>query len=162
MKKKYLEISSFYICVPQIIITSCTVPEIWCTTDRRMDRWTEKVTYRGGSPGNNPEEVNVWQSDVALPRDFFLKFYFDLKMSKRIFKQGYLSISKCHLPNKMPFQQNARLSALFLFFQMLPLPFFCFSRCCPMILNYSLVPHLKNQPVIKKVVPGFYQRSKYQ
>ena len=31
--KKTLEISSFYICVPQIMIRSCTVPEIWCVTD---------------------------------------------------------------------------------------------------------------------------------
>ena len=31
--KKHLEISSFYTCVPKILITWCTVPEIWCTTD---------------------------------------------------------------------------------------------------------------------------------
>ena len=31
--KKYLEISSFYICVPKIMIRWCTVPEIWCVTD---------------------------------------------------------------------------------------------------------------------------------
>ena len=31
--KKYLEISSFYICVPKIMIRWCTVPEIWCMTD---------------------------------------------------------------------------------------------------------------------------------
>ena len=24
------------------------IPEIWYATDGRMDRWTEKVTYRGG------------------------------------------------------------------------------------------------------------------
>ena len=35
--KKYLEISSFYICVPKIIIRSYAVPEIWCTTEGRMD-----------------------------------------------------------------------------------------------------------------------------
>ena len=28
--KKGLEISSFYICVPKIMIRWCTVPEIWC------------------------------------------------------------------------------------------------------------------------------------
>ena len=31
--KKHLEISSFYICVPKIMIRWCTVPEIWCATD---------------------------------------------------------------------------------------------------------------------------------
>ena len=40
---------SFYTCVPKIIIRWCTVPEIWCTTDRRWtDGRTEKVTSRGG------------------------------------------------------------------------------------------------------------------
>ena len=31
--KKRLEISSFYICVPKIIIRWCRLPEIWCVTD---------------------------------------------------------------------------------------------------------------------------------
>ena len=44
-QKRHLEIS-FYTCVPKTMIRWCTVPEIWCTTDR----WTEKVTYRGGCP----------------------------------------------------------------------------------------------------------------
>ena len=34
--KKLLEISSFDICVPKIMIR-CMVPEIWCTTDRQTD-----------------------------------------------------------------------------------------------------------------------------
>ena len=38
MKKKSLEISSLYKCVPKIIIRWCTVPEIWCATGRWMDR----------------------------------------------------------------------------------------------------------------------------
>ena len=42
--KKQLEISSFYTCVPKIMITWCTVPEIWCVTDGQM----KKVKYRGG------------------------------------------------------------------------------------------------------------------
>ena len=72
-----MEISSFYICEPKIMIRLCMVPEIWCMTvgqmdgrtDRRIggrrvgqidgwtDGWTdgeggrmEKVTYRGGCP----------------------------------------------------------------------------------------------------------------
>ena len=31
--KKHLEISSFCICVPKIVIRWCTLPEIWCMTD---------------------------------------------------------------------------------------------------------------------------------
>ena len=31
--KNTLDISSFYICVPKIMIRWCTVPEIWCVTD---------------------------------------------------------------------------------------------------------------------------------
>ena len=34
--KKRLEISSLYICAPKIMIR-CTIPEIWCATDGRMD-----------------------------------------------------------------------------------------------------------------------------
>ena len=39
--KKYLDISSFYTCVPKIMIRWCTVPEIWCVTDGQMDRRTD-------------------------------------------------------------------------------------------------------------------------
>ena len=48
--KKGLEISSFYTCVPKIMIRWCVVPEIWCTTDRwtdwRTDRWADWQTDR--------------------------------------------------------------------------------------------------------------------
>ena len=37
-------------CVPKIMIRWCTVLEIWCATDGQTDRWTEKVTQRGGCP----------------------------------------------------------------------------------------------------------------
>ena len=36
--KKHLEISSFYTCVPQIMIKWCTVPEKWCATDGKSDK----------------------------------------------------------------------------------------------------------------------------
>ena len=39
--KKHLEISSFYICVPNIMIRWCTVTAICCTMDGRTDRWTD-------------------------------------------------------------------------------------------------------------------------
>ena len=48
--KKCLEISSFYTCIPKIMIRWCTVPEIWCATGGQTDGWMEKVTYRGGCP----------------------------------------------------------------------------------------------------------------
>ena len=48
--KNQLEISSFYICVPKIMIRSCTVSEIWSVIDGWMDELVEKVSYRGGCP----------------------------------------------------------------------------------------------------------------
>ena len=46
--EKSLEISSFYICSPKIMIRWCAVPEIWCVmdgrTDRQMNRGTEGQT----------------------------------------------------------------------------------------------------------------------
>ena len=33
----YLEISSFFICVPKIMIRWCTFPEIWCVMDGQTD-----------------------------------------------------------------------------------------------------------------------------
>ena len=41
--KKSLEISSFYIYVPQIMIIWCMVLEIWCATDRRTKKWHLEV-----------------------------------------------------------------------------------------------------------------------
>ena len=64
--------------------------------------WLTILTNSFPMSGNNPEEISVRWSDTALPRDFYLKFYFDLKMPKMVFKYGYLSISKCHLLNEVP------------------------------------------------------------
>ena len=66
MKKNRLDTSPFYTCISKIMIIWCTVPEIWCATDRQTNRrtdgqtdWqtdrrtdgeTEKVTYRCGCP----------------------------------------------------------------------------------------------------------------
>ena len=36
-EKKRQEILSFYICIPKIMITWCTVPEVWCATNGRTD-----------------------------------------------------------------------------------------------------------------------------
>ena len=48
--KKCLEISSFYTCVPKIMITWCAVPEIWSTTDGWTDRQMEILINKGGCP----------------------------------------------------------------------------------------------------------------
>ena len=45
-----LEISSFYIRVPKIMIRWCTVPEIWCVTDGRTDRQKEWHIEVGAPP----------------------------------------------------------------------------------------------------------------
>ena len=49
---KQLEISSFYACITKIMITWCMVPEIWCMTDGRTDRW-KKWHIKVGAPANN-------------------------------------------------------------------------------------------------------------
>ena len=46
--KKCLELSSFYMCSPKIMIRWCMVPEIWCETDGWTDGW--KKWQRGGCP----------------------------------------------------------------------------------------------------------------
>ena len=38
---------SLYICVPKLMITWCTLPDIWCTTDGWTDKWHIEV---GASP----------------------------------------------------------------------------------------------------------------
>ena len=51
--KKCQEISSFYMCVPKILIRWCMVPEIWCKTDRQTDGWTDRQ--------------KKWHEDVGAP-----------------------------------------------------------------------------------------------
>ena len=55
--KKNLEISSFYICVPKIMIRWCTVPEIWCETDRQTGGWTDRRT----------DGQKKWHIEVGAP-----------------------------------------------------------------------------------------------
>ena len=63
--KKYFEISSFYICVPKIMIRWCTVPEICCMTDRRTNRRTDgwkKWHIKVGAP---PKNIQVnWMENL--------------------------------------------------------------------------------------------------
>ena len=55
--KEHLEISSFYICIPKIMIRWCMVPEIWCASDGWMDERMEKATYRCGYPPKKCLEI---------------------------------------------------------------------------------------------------------
>ena len=50
--KKHLEISSFYTCVPKIMIRWCMVPEIWCATDEQTDGWKKWHKEMGAPPKN--------------------------------------------------------------------------------------------------------------
>ena len=54
MKKKPLEISSFYTCVPKIMIRWCKVPEKWCAMDGRTDgrKWHIEL---------GPPPKNTWR-----------------------------------------------------------------------------------------------------
>ena len=57
VKKKCLEISSFYTCVPKIMIRYCMVPEIWCV----MDGW-KKWHTEVGVPLKNGGHIVMWVS----------------------------------------------------------------------------------------------------
>ena len=50
--KEHLEISSFYTCVPKIMIGWCTVPEKWCAADGRTDGEKKWHTEVGIPPKN--------------------------------------------------------------------------------------------------------------
>ena len=54
-KKKHLEISSFYTFVPKIMTRWCTVPEIWCATDRQTDGLKKWHIAAGASPRNEKQ-----------------------------------------------------------------------------------------------------------
>ena len=53
--KQRLEISSFYICVPKIMIRWCTIPEIWCVVD-------------GQTEGKS--DIYRWVSHLKKPNQF--------------------------------------------------------------------------------------------
>ena len=80
--KKCLEISSFYTCIPKIMIRWCTVPEIWCATGRRTDGWIEKVTYRGGC---HTQKSQMTKDDKVLVIFANQKQKFDVSKTERWF-----------------------------------------------------------------------------
>ena len=84
-KKKHLDVPAFYTCVPKIMIIWCTIPEIWCATDRQMD---EKSDIEVGAPPKNCSNVVsskylnlhkclIEDKILIVPLDYFLnlKYY---------------------------------------------------------------------------------------
>ena len=64
--KKSPEISSFYTSAPNIMIRRCMVPEIWCMTNRRMDRQMDR-----GTDGQTKEQKK-WPIEVsASPKNYW-------------------------------------------------------------------------------------------
>ena len=69
--KKCLEILSFGARVPKIMVTWWMVPEIWCTTDRKkykqtdkwIDRW-KKWHIKVGAPPKNQEVYNIKKANI--------------------------------------------------------------------------------------------------
>ena len=67
--KNHHKISSFYTCVPKIMIRWCTAPEIWCVTDRQTNgqtnEWKKWQIEVGASPNNmfltltTPDDIEV-------------------------------------------------------------------------------------------------------
>ena len=54
-KKKHLDISSFYTFAPKIMTRWCTVPAIWCATDRQTDGLKKWHVVAGASPRNEKQ-----------------------------------------------------------------------------------------------------------
>ena len=65
--KKHLEISSFHICAPKIMIRWCTVPETWCMTDVIV------VSHFGLAllPPNSPKNEN-FEKMKKIPGDIII------------------------------------------------------------------------------------------
>ena len=55
--KQILKISSFFTCVPQIMITWCVIPEIWCATEGR----------KGGQTDGRKNRQEKWHIEVIAP-----------------------------------------------------------------------------------------------
>ena len=60
--KQNLEVSSFYTCVPKIMVTWLMIPEIWCIRYRRTDRW-KKWHLELGAP---PKNLQLFSSILAI------------------------------------------------------------------------------------------------
>ena len=72
--KKDLEISSFYICAPQMTITWCMVHQIWSTIDRILDNF---LPY----PTNNPE-IEILKKRKKKKKKTWRYHHFTLRCTK--------------------------------------------------------------------------------
>ena len=67
--KKHLEISSFYICVPKIMIRWCTVLEIWCVTDLiifHFEPFLPFYTPKNSPKNQNFEKLKIFFGDIII------------------------------------------------------------------------------------------------
>ena len=92
MEKKCLEISSFYTCVPEIMITWRTVPEIWCA----MDGWTDKQT-NGRTEGWMDRQTDGWtdrppDGQTDRQTDGWKKWHIEMGVPPKNRKVGYESM----------------------------------------------------------------------
>ena len=71
--KKHLEISSFYLCVPKIMIRWYIVPEIWCAMDGQTDTdgW-KKWHIEVGAP---PKKLKATLKKPKWPLEITSRFF---------------------------------------------------------------------------------------
>ena len=71
------------------------IPEIWYATDGRMDRWTEKVTYRGGCLEKKKIIANkillskLWYIGQIYTIPKFMKEKIEKKTNKKKLKSAF-------------------------------------------------------------------------
>ena len=81
MKIKTLEILSFYICLPQMIIIWCTVPEIWSSTGKIFSRFGQAWKYHQLTLAYHKwKSYDVWFLRYKVQQteffvDYFLPFW---------------------------------------------------------------------------------------
>ena len=83
--KKHHEISSFYTCVPKIMIRWCTAPEIWCVTD--------------GQTNGQTNGWKKWQIEVGASPNMFLTLTTPDDIEVSI---GNMKVNKGAGPNSIP------------------------------------------------------------
>ena len=69
--KKCMDISSFYIGVPKIMIRWCTVPEIWCMMDGQK-KWHIEV---GAPPNNKFNNIKIIKRMYYQTKNFDVNFH---------------------------------------------------------------------------------------
>ena len=88
---KMPEISSFYTCVPKIMIRWCMVSKVWCTTDGRTDR--KKWHIEVGAPPKMKARL-----DLCLTEKYFIMHAL---RDNRLLNKKPQFINKCCNQNKL-------------------------------------------------------------